>query len=97
MDERNRHEGGVSDALQRREDFAATCCAIQNIQLAAWAEGLGMQWSTNKQTRQAETYSLLQIDPAGEEIAAFLYFGYPASVPPPAARRPLEQVMRRVA
>lgn len=84
------------DALQRREDYAATCCAIQNIQLAAWADGLGMQWSTNKQTQQAQTYVLLGIDPAAEEIVGFLYFGYPALVPPPSPRKPLAEVTRRL-
>ncbi len=84
------------DALQRREDYAATCCAIQNIQLAAWAEGLGMQWNTGKQTQQPQTYTLLGIDPADEEIAGFLYFGYPAIVPPPLRRKPLTEVMRRL-
>lgn len=82
------------DAFQRREDYAATCCAIQNIQLAAWGEGLGMQWSTGKQTQQAETYTQLAIDPATEEIVGFLYFGYPALIPPPAPRKPLVDVMR---
>jgi nitroreductase len=85
-----------SDALQRREDYAATCCAIQNIQLAAWAEGLGMQWSTSKQTQQPQTYNLLAIEPAAEEIVGFLYFGYPALVPTPALRKPLTEVMRRL-
>ena len=84
------------DALQRREDYAATCCAIQNIQLAAWAEGLGMQWHTGKQTQQPQTYTLLGIDPAVEEIAGFLYFGYPALIPPPVSRKPLAEVMRRL-
>jgi nitroreductase len=84
------------DALQRREDYAAVCCAIQNIQLAAWAEGLGMQWSSGKQTQQSSTYDLLGIDPAAEEIAGFLYFGYPALIPAPALRKPLAAVMRRL-
>ena len=84
------------DALQRREDYAATCCAIQNIQLAAWAEGLGMQWNTGKQTHQPQTYDLLGIDSSAEEIAGFLYFGYPAIVPPPVSRKPLSEVMRRL-
>ncbi len=84
------------DSLQRREDYAATCCAIQNIHLAAWAEGLGMQWNTGKQTQQPQTYHLLGIDPAREEIAGFLYFGYPALVPAAAPRKPLAEVMRRL-
>ncbi|HXF61475.1 MAG TPA: nitroreductase, partial [Caldilineaceae bacterium] len=84
------------DAQQRREDFAATCCAIQLIQLAAWAEGLGMQWSTNFMTRHPQGYALLGIDPAEEEMVGLLYFGYPAEVPAPRARKPLAEVLRRL-
>jgi nitroreductase len=85
------------DAFQRREDYAAVCCAIQNIQLAAWAAGLGMQWHSGKQTQAAETYQVLGIDPQAEEIAGFLFFGYPAAVPPAPARRPLAEVMQQLA
>jgi nitroreductase len=55
-----------------------------------------MQWHTGKQTQQAETYDLLAIDPSGEEIAGFLYFGYPALVPPPPPRKPLAEVLRQL-
>ncbi len=84
----------AADAEGRREDFAATCCAIQNIQLAAWGMGLGMQWSSNNMTRHPRTYKLLGIDPAAEEIAAFLYFGYPAEIPAPRPRKGLDEVRR---
>jgi nitroreductase len=85
-----------SDPFLRREDYAATCCAIQNSQLAAWDAGLGMQWHSGKQTEQPQTYMILGIDPATEEIAGFLFFGYPALVPAPPARKPLADVMRRL-
>lgn len=81
------------DAQQRREDYAATCCAIQNIQLAAWAEGIGMQWSTGPVIAAARTYELLGIDPAQEEIIALLYAGYPAEIPT-RQRKPLTEVLR---
>ncbi len=82
--------------LDRREDFAATCCAIQNIQLAAWDEGLGMQWSSNNMTRHPRAAALLGINPAEEEIIAFLYFGYPAETPPAQPRKALDDVTRRL-
>ncbi len=85
-----------SDGPQRREDYAAVCCAIQNIQLAAWADGLGMQWSTGRVSQLAQTYTLLGIDPTEEEIAGLLYFGYPEGVPPPAPRKPLAEVLRQM-
>ena len=84
------------DALLRVEDYAATCCAIQIIQLAAWGEGLGMQWSSNRMTRHPASYELFQINPTEEEIVAFLYFGYPASVPAAGPRKPLSDLLRRL-
>jgi nitroreductase len=84
------------DDLRHREDYAATCCAIQNIQLAAWGEGLGMQWSSNRMTRHPATYALLGMDAEREEIIGFLYFGFPAEVPAPRPRKPLQEVLQRL-
>jgi nitroreductase len=82
------------DETRRREDFAATCCAVQNILLAAWAEGLGMQWSTNVLISDPWTYETLGIDPEQETIIGFLYIGYPAETPT-VQRKPLDEVIRR--
>ena len=84
----------AADESQREEDHAAVACAIQNIQLAAWALGLGMQWSTGKVIRLAETYRLLGIDPEKERIVGLLYFGFPAKVPPAPRRKALPEVSR---
>ena len=84
----------AADQGQWKEDYAAVCCAIQNIQLAAWAEGLGMQWSTSKLISHPATYQLLEINPAAEEIVALLYFGYPAVMPAAVKRKPLSEVSR---
>jgi nitroreductase len=81
---------------QRQEDYGAIACAIQNIQLAAWAEGLGMQWSSGKLTQLPQTYGLLGIQPDQDEIVGLLFFGYPANIPPAAPRKPLAEVMRRL-
>ena len=85
------------DAEQRLEDYAAVCCAIQNIQLAAWADGVGMQWSTGRTSKLAETRTLLGINADEEELVGLLYFGYPAVVPKAQARKPLADVTRRLA
>ena len=44
------------DEQQRREDYAAACCAMMNVQLVAWEMGVGMQWSTGKITMEPNTY-----------------------------------------
>jgi nitroreductase len=83
------------DEQRRREDYAAVCCAVQNVMLAAWAEGVGVQWSTNALIQERETYARLGIDPEREEIIGFLYMGYPAEVLPTRGRRPIRDVLRR--
>lgn len=81
---------------QRREDYGAIACAIQNVQLAAWAEGVGMQWSSGKIILLPETYAVLAIDPAREELAGLLFFGYPAGVPAAPPRKALAHVTRHL-
>lgn len=81
------------DEKRRLEDYAATCCAIQNIQLAAWAEGIGMKWSTGALIHDPLTFELLGLDPDREMIVGFLYTGYPAEIPNVGRRKSPEQVI----
>lgn len=82
--------------IRQREDYAACSCAVQNIALALWADGIGMQWSTGDVTRDAETYRILDIDPAREEIIGFLKIGYPAEVPEARRELGLDDVTREL-
>ncbi|MDB6080662.1 MAG: Nitroreductase [Akkermansiaceae bacterium] len=82
-----------NDENVRREDYAAVSCAIQNIALAAWSKGLGLLWSTGKWTRLAETYPGIGLDPAREDIVAFLNFGFPDGTPSAPPRKPLAEVL----
>ena len=84
------------DEIRRREDYAATACAIQNIQLSAWAEGIGVKWSTSGVIRDPIAYRLLDIDPTQFEIVGLLFIGYPAEVPNRDRKRSLQEVIRRV-
>lgn len=81
------------DDFRRREDYAATACAIQNFCLSLWAEDIGSKWSTGSMTRDERTYEMLGIDPDDERIVAFVWAGVPADVPDP-PRAPLEEVVR---
>lgn len=84
------------DEERRREDFAATSCAVQNIQLAAWAEGIGVKWSTAAVIHDPLAYSLLALNPAEFDIIGLLFMGYPADIPTRDRKRPLEEVIREV-
>jgi nitroreductase len=57
---------------QEVEDLAAVCAAVQNLQLAAWGEGIGTHWNTGKVTRLPETSALLQLPERGEQLVGFL-------------------------
>ena len=69
------------DAFLDREDYAATCCAIQNIMLAAWEDGIGMQWSTSGLIDDAEALAVLGVDPERERVVGLLYAGFAERVP----------------
>ncbi len=81
---------------QQVEDLGAVCAAMQNLQLAAWSEGIGSHWNTGKVTRLPETNALLGLSERGEQLVGFLYLGYPAQVPEPPKRRPIEDFVRRL-
>jgi len=81
---------------QQVEDLAAVCAAIQNMQLAAWADGIGSHWNTGRVTRLLETSALLGLSERGEELVGFLYLGYPAQIPEPPKRRPIQDFVRNL-
>ncbi len=69
------------DALTDREDYAAGCCAAQNLMLHLWAHGVGTKWTTGGITRDPRFYALLGIDPAKESVVGFIWYGKPKVVP----------------
>jgi nitroreductase len=84
----------TGNPAQQVEDLAAVCAAMQNLQLAAWGEGIGTHWNTGRVTRLPETSTLLELSDRGEQLVGFLYLGYPAQVPEPPKRRPIQDFVR---
>ena len=80
----------------RQEDYAAVACAIQNLTLSLWSEGIGSKWGTEDFTEHPRMYSALQIDSDRERIVGFLWLGYPmkAHARKPRRKRPLHEVLR---
>jgi nitroreductase len=63
------------DSVETRENYAAVCCAVQNILLAATEEGLAAGWSTGGVCAQPDRLAtLLGGDPAWT-LVALLYVG----------------------
>ena len=83
------------DPIRDRENYAAVCCAIQNLALSLWGKGVGMKWTTGGVTLSEEIYELLNIEHAKEEIVGLLWYGYPAEEPQ-SHRQPLTDVLKRL-
>ena len=86
----------TGNPAQQVEDLAAVCAAVQNLQLAAWGEGIGTHWNTGRVTRLPETDALLELSERDEQLVGFLYLGYPAQVPEPPRRGPIQDFVRRL-
>jgi len=64
-----------SDSIIRQEDYAACSCAIQNFQLMAWSQKIGVQWSTGPIIDDLSTYEALSINKDEYQIIGALYLG----------------------
>ena len=73
--------GRSDDPEQDLEDYAAACCATQNLLLAAHAKGFAAKWRTGAMAREAAAKKHLGIGP-DDRIVAYVYLGYPAGAPP---------------
>jgi nitroreductase len=67
----------------RKEDYAACCCAAQNLTLHLWAEGLGSKWSTASVWEHEDFWPLLGYPqtPAHTEVVGIFFYGVPTRVP----------------
>ncbi|WP_437205014.1 nitroreductase family protein [Planctomicrobium sp. SH664] len=71
----------AADPVRETENYAAVSCAIQNLSLFLWSQGIGSKWSTGPVTRHPDFYRLLGIDPAQEQVAGLIWYGYPSFIP----------------
>jgi len=69
------------DPHRNEEDYAATCCAVQNLMLFLWSEGVGTKWSTGAVTRHPDYPRLIGFDPQTQRSVGLFWYGYPQSVP----------------
>jgi nitroreductase len=67
----------ATDDVRDLEDYAACCCATQNLLVAAHAAGLATKWSTGTMAHSAAAKRFLGID-AADRIVGFVYLGVPA-------------------
>lgn len=82
---------GADDEVTE-ENYAATCCAVQNMLLAAHAYGLSVGWSTGRTCKCEEVHSAIGAEADWRVVGAFS-IGYGASVDN-GKRMPIEEVTR---
>lgn len=80
------------DCRQREweEDMLAAATLVQNFQLAAWEQGLGVKWLTEPYTFQPKFRARIGVQP-GEKLIGLLQIGYPLDVPQARGRTKAEE------
>jgi nitroreductase len=73
--------GFAEDPILQQEDYAACCCAVQNLMLYLWNEGVGVKWTTGAVIRDDRFFELLQIDSTLRYIVGLFWYGYPLQIP----------------
>lgn len=76
-----RQQCSPGDPERDREDYAACCCAMQNLQLAAWERGYGSYWTTSPAIIGAELSGFWRVG-AGERLIGAIVLGEPALTMP---------------
>ena len=69
------------DPIRNQEDYAACCCALQNLMLMLWNEDVGVKWSTGKIICDKRFYDLLWINPELETVVGLFWYGYAEEIP----------------
>jgi nitroreductase len=94
-DDRGAGDFGNDPMSLTREDYAACCCAVQNLCLSLHANGLGTKWTTgpvNFDPRFSEAVGLSD----NERVVGTIWFGKPAMTPsPPKKKKSLNDVLVR--
>lgn len=82
----------AANPLQQEEDYAACCCAIQNLSLYLWSTGIGVKWTTGDVTRHATFHEILGTSPEQDRVVGLLWYGYPEQIPKQ-RRQPVEAIL----
>ena len=81
------------DKFREKEDYAASVCALHNLVLSLWENGVGCQWSTGSITRDEITYKCLSIDYEQEEIIGIIKAGYPQNIRK-VNKKPVDEIVK---
>ena len=84
-----------SDPIREQENYAAVCCAVQNLSLLLWDAGIGMKWTTGPVTRNQKFCEILGLETGDEQLVGLMWYGYPAKTPE-MCRSKIEMSLKRL-
>ena len=80
-----------------REDYAACCCAVQNLCLSLHSQGIGTKWTTGPVNFHPDFASAVGFDGAQEQVVGTIWFGEPEQRPTaPNKKKSVDDVLVRV-
>lgn len=84
-----------ADEVTRKEDYAACCCAAQNLMLHLWSEGLGCKWSTGAVWEHEDFWPLLGLRQPSEHtgMVGIFFYGVPERIPEKRRMKALDEVL----
>jgi len=80
-----------SDAVRETENYAAVCCAIQNLMLFLWSRRIGTKWATSQVLQDVRVREILHLGTADQRIVGLVWYGYPAASTE-SRRRPISDI-----
>ena len=79
----------------RNDDFAAVSALIQNLQLLAWDQGIGMVWKSGRILYDKGFQQDMGLK-ENERFAAILHIGYPEEVPEEKSRQKASSLLTEI-
>jgi len=64
------------NALQEQEDMKSVCCAVQNLMLSLWSEGIGSKWTFGPVQRTDKFAEICGVDTKKEKVAGVIWYGF---------------------
>lgn len=79
--------------IRARENYAACCCAAQNLMLYCWSLGIGVKWTTGEVCRDQRFDEIVGFESRHEQLVGLFWYGYPEVIPQ-TSRKSLDEVVR---
>jgi nitroreductase len=79
------------DERKYEEDYAAVCAYIQNLQLLAWQEQVGVLWTTSPYLHDHQFAEDIGLNPSIYKLVSVLQIGYPKRIPDSKRRTPIHE------